>query len=167
MLGSSLYMSKRTGKMKSNNVSTCIYQRLVFIVLLVCFTLPIHAAIPNYLDYQGYLADSGGVPVNTTVSITFTLYSDAGGTTSVWTEAQNVTVSNGMFNVQLGSVAALTVTLFENPLWLGINVAGDGEITPLTEITLAAGECAVVWETIPLDAVSQASPENLKFFVWA
>jgi len=35
------------------------------------------------------------------------------------------------------------------------------------EITLAAGECAVVWETIPLDAVSQASPENLKFFVWA
>lgn len=36
-----------------------------------------------------------------------------------------------------------------------------------TEITLATGECTIVVEDIALDAESQASPENIKFFVWA
>ncbi|MCK5378858.1 MAG: hypothetical protein KAJ78_05605 [Acidobacteria bacterium] len=35
------------------------------------------------------------------------------------------------------------------------------------EITLAADECATITETIILNSVSQASPENLKFFAWA
>ena len=36
-----------------------------------------------------------------------------------------------------------------------------------TEITLAPGECTTVVEDIALDTESQASPENIKFFVWA
>jgi hypothetical protein len=35
------------------------------------------------------------------------------------------------------------------------------------EITLGPGECVVVTETITLDSVSQASPDNVKFFAWA
>ncbi len=35
------------------------------------------------------------------------------------------------------------------------------------EITLAANECTVVTESFALNADSQASPENLRFFAWA
>jgi len=35
------------------------------------------------------------------------------------------------------------------------------------EVSLAAGECAVVTETFQLNSVSAASPENVKFFAWA
>jgi hypothetical protein len=34
------------------------------------------------------------------------------------------------------------------------------------EITLAAGECTVVAESFVLDTVSQADPDNVKYFAW-
>jgi len=45
------------------------------------------------------------------------------------------------------------------------NMVRDGSSG--VEISLAPGECAVVDESFVLDTVSQADPDNVKYFVWA
>ena len=42
--------------------------------------------VPNTINYQGYLTDSAGTPINATVPIIFSLYSDPTGGTALWTE---------------------------------------------------------------------------------
>ena len=63
-----------------------------------------HTQIPQTINYQGSLSDSGGLPVNTPTDMTFKLYDAASGGTELWTETQTgVSVVNGVFNVTLGA----------------------------------------------------------------
>jgi len=89
------------------------------------------------LPYQGRLTDSDGNPVNDTVAATFRLYAAASGGTVLWQEVwSTVEVSEGLFNVLLGSTTPLTQTLFteNDSLWLGISVEADTEMTPRVQV---------------------------------
>ncbi|MDM8550394.1 hypothetical protein QUF72_09960 [Desulfobacterales bacterium HSG2] len=91
------------------------------------------------INYQGYLADTGGSPVSDTVKMTFRLYNTSAGGSALWTETHNsVTVSQGIFNVVLGGVNGLTEGLFDEPLYLGMSVGSDSEMTPRRELTSTA-----------------------------
>jgi hypothetical protein len=57
--------------------------------------------IPRLIHYQGKLTDLGGVPITGARSMTFRLYA---GVSQFWTESRTVSVSQGIFNVLLGSV---------------------------------------------------------------
>ena len=74
---------------------------------------------PLLLNYQGRLTDPGtGDPKPDGVyNITFNIYDAAADGTLIWTEAQAVTVSGGLFNVLLGSVTALSVADFDGWSW--------------------------------------------------
>ena len=93
-------------------------------------------AVPDLIDYQGKLTDSDGNPIEGTVSITFSIYDVEIGGAALWTETQNaVEVSDGLFHILLGSETAFPEDLFnESSLWIGINVDGDGEMTPRCRI---------------------------------
>jgi hypothetical protein len=52
-----------------------------------------------------------------------------------WEEPQTVTVTNGLFNVVLGSVAPITPSIFADQLTLGVEVNGDGEMQPRMTLT--------------------------------
>ena len=119
-----------------NVISHLKYMRYL-VLILTMLSLQTQAAIPNSIDYQGYLTDSSGAPLTNTVSINFLLYSAATGGTPVWSETQLVTVTKGLFKVKLGTGTALPAVLFDNPIWLGINVAGDGEMSPRNELSSA------------------------------
>ncbi len=68
----------------------------------------VHAAILQVLNYQGYLANSGGTPINGTISMTLRLYNAASGGVALWTDTQaSVNVANGVFDIVLGSVTPL------------------------------------------------------------
>lgn len=92
------------------------------------------ASTPSTISYQGHLTDGNGQPINTTTPMTFRLYTTSTGGTAVWTEertgANAVPVTNGLFNVLLGSVTPIDTTLFNQALWLGISVNGDAEMIP-------------------------------------
>ena len=94
------------------------------------------AGVPHMIFYQGHLTDAGGTPLDTAINMTFTIYDDSTGGTVWWTETQmGVVVSNGLFNVLLGSVNAIIDTLFAgNSRWLGIQIASDPEIVPRTRL---------------------------------
>ncbi len=124
-------------------------QRILMMVGVLVFCSPVFArSIPNLIDFQGRLADSDGVPLDTTVAITFAVYDDSTGGVALWSENQNpVYVQSGLFHVLLGSVTAIPDTLFqEAERWIGINVNADGEMTPRSRIgsvpyAFQAGAC--------------------------
>jgi microcystin-dependent protein len=101
---------------------------------------PADATSKTTINYQGYLADSGGAAVNGPVSIVFSLYAVETSGAPLWSETQNaVTVTDGLFSVLLGSVTPLGQSLFDgNPnLWLGVTVGADEEMTPREKLSSA------------------------------
>lgn len=96
------------------------------------------ASAPATLAYQGRLADAGGSPISASLSITFRLYADPSGGTPLWSETQNaVDVDGGNLAVELGQVIALPRDLWGRQLYLGIQIAGDSEMTPRPRLTAA------------------------------
>ncbi len=93
------------------------------------------AQVPQLINYQGYLADGDGNPVNGTRSIEFRMYNTASGGTAIWSETQSVTVLEGVFSVLLGSVTPLSYTLFDgSDRFLALKVGSDSEMTPRTRL---------------------------------
>lgn len=124
---------------------------IVPLVLIACISSGVSFAdVPSIISFSGQISDSNG-PLDASPNITFTMYKDddgdgicnggstyldSSGCTSVWTETHNaVSVSNGLFAVELGSSTPLSDVNFKNPKLLGINVNGDGVMNPLTRFT--------------------------------
>jgi len=109
-------------------------------MLLLFFLLPCQvSSVPMMSNYQGYLTDANGAPVNDTVSMTFGIYDAAEGGSALWTEIhESVTVTNGDFNVILGKTASFTGALFDGERYLGITVGAGEELTPRSKFTSVA-----------------------------
>ena len=89
------------------------------------------ATVPSTVSYQGYLTDTVGTALDGSYSIQFSIYNVDTGGLQLWSDTQTVTVNQGLLSVQLGgSGAPFPVGLFDTPLWLGINVETDGEMSP-------------------------------------
>jgi hypothetical protein len=72
--------------------------------------------VPQTLGYQGRLKNASGTVLSGSYTFTFRLYTASSGGSVIWTETQpGVTVDQGAFAVQLGSVTPLPVRLiFQN-----------------------------------------------------
>jgi hypothetical protein len=89
------------------------------------------------ISYQGTLTDQNGAPLTASVTMQFRLYDAASGGNVKWgPESQSVQVTNGLFNVLLGSVAAINPANLTGDLWLDIRVNGE-QLTPRERITSA------------------------------
>jgi hypothetical protein len=101
---------------------------------------PVPIQIPEMINYQGYLTDSDGNPINGTLEMTFSIYDTAEGGSPVWTETHpSVTVTDGLFNVLLGSVNVVNAThLTGRNSYLAIKVGTDPEMTPRQQIVSVA-----------------------------
>ncbi len=112
----------------------------VWIVLfsaIVGITNPTAAADqPRLISYQGVLNSASGVPIAGSVSFAFAIYEAATGGAALWSESQTLSVVNGVFNVQLGAVSSLPLSLFaRDVLYLGIRAGADQEMVPRQRMT--------------------------------
>ncbi len=86
-------------------------------------------AATTTMSYQGRLTSPDGQPVTASLPMSFALYTAPTTGEAVWTEsrsgANGVPVTNGLFNVLLGSVVPIGTNLLNQDLWLGISVDGD------------------------------------------
>lgn len=92
--------------MTNNIICRQIWQWVIVVTLLSVLSFPAQSTIPDNLDYQGYLTDSGGSPINNTVSVTFSLYNVELSGIALWSDTQSVTVSEGLFTVKLGGAGS-------------------------------------------------------------
>ncbi|UCD38378.1 MAG: hypothetical protein JSW54_02555, partial [Fidelibacterota bacterium] len=114
--------------------------RVLTIISLMILLQVSWGAIPNLVKYQGVLKDSNSDLVTGPREITFRLYDALTGGTEWWSETHsNVQVTDGIFQVELGSVVNWftpdpSVT-FDRPFWLEIQVTGDtGPLAPRTQL---------------------------------
>ena len=111
-------------------------QRL-FVFFLVAVAVPCWA-VPQLVNYQGYMTATDGTPLDSTVTVTFAIYDAESDGTVQWTETHfSVNVSDGLFHVLLGSVTTLP-DLFNADRWLGIVVGDDAEMTPRQKVVSVA-----------------------------
>jgi len=108
---------------------------LVSLVLLAAAAIAT-ADVPNLMQYQGFLTDESGEPLDDTLFMTFRIYDHHTLPGPViWAETSSVIVTSGLFNVLLGSVNPISDIVFaDTARWLGITVAPDPEIVPRTRL---------------------------------
>jgi hypothetical protein len=100
----------------------------------------IHAQAQERMRFQARLSDrTSGTPTNTGVTVTFRMYAAPTGGAALWVEAQSFTPNaNGVFNVELGTTSAITGVDFSQPVYIGVEVSTDGEMTPRYLLAAAA-----------------------------
>ena len=79
--------------------------KTLYLLVAVITVSSASASVPHLVNYQGRLTDSLGAPLSGSYNITFSLYTAASGGSPIWTEAQQVLVSDGLFQVTFGSDA--------------------------------------------------------------
>ena len=81
----------------------------------------------SLFSYQGQLLDSNGNPVAGSRSMIFRLYDALTGGTECWSETQNVTIDNGIFNVLLGANTPIDANgdCFAGDLYLELEIGGQ------------------------------------------
>jgi hypothetical protein len=110
---------------------------------LVCWlaSAPAYSAVaelaPDTLSYQGRLTQSG-TAVSGAVSLTFRLYLAGTGGSALWTETQSITTVGGLYSAILGKTTAFPAGLFNQALWLSVQVGAEAEMTPRQELTSTA-----------------------------
>ncbi len=103
---------------------THIRTRLVGLILLLLTTMPAMAQIPRTMNYQGSLKDAvTHEPVDGSRSMTFELFDVVTGGTHLWTETRDVSVTNGIYSVILGSSAPLNLA-FDRVYYLQVSIDG-------------------------------------------
>ena len=97
-------------------------------LLLPLAVAPVLATVPQTLNYQGILTNSADQPLNAPAAaplqMTFKLFVALTGGTALYTEQQAVIVTNGAFNVQIGSVTPLTLP-FDVAYFLEITIGAE------------------------------------------
>jgi hypothetical protein len=108
------------------------------VLLLSQIALTLQAAIPPFINYQGRLTDSLGIPIADGVyDMIFTIYDNFEGGSSLWSSGtMPVSVENGLFNVQLG-ILGTSIFTSGSERFLGIQVGSEPEMTPRTQILMA------------------------------
>jgi hypothetical protein len=101
-----------------------------------------YAQVPGTINYQGYLADSGGNPIDEPVDMEFEIFDDDTSGTSRWGPEthSSVDVINGIVNVVLGLTNGIEPSELDyNECWLQIKVRypeGSWEtLTPRQRVT--------------------------------
>lgn len=109
----------------------------VLTVFVVGGMLPVcQADVPQLMNYQARLTDTGGTPLNGTHDLRFRIYDAASGGSALWSEVHSgVTITNGYVNLLLGGIAAFPAGLFTDPdLYLGVRVDTDPEMSPRSRL---------------------------------
>ena len=126
---------------------------LFLFFLIIPFSVHSLTVFPQTVNYQGYLTDSSGQAITSSLNMTFRLHTTDTGASFEWEETQLINVTNGLFSVELGSITPLDPSYFDNPLYLAITVDSEPEMTPRKAITLT-GYAIKSYEANLLDGAS-------------
>ena len=119
-----------------------VMKKYFFLSVVVVLALAVgycHADIPGKINYQGKLTNAQGQLIDGQYNMVFTLFDAASGGTQKWTETHNsVQVTNGLFNVMLGSTTNSLTPVFQgnDSLYLEIGIGGE-TLSPRQEMASA------------------------------
>ena len=103
--------------------------RMVVVVAMLVVVIGAYAQVPKLINYQGKLTNASGVALATgDYDITFRIYNVETAGSALWTEAHTggdaITVTNGLFDVQLGELTELDMA-FDETYWIELQVGAE------------------------------------------
>lgn len=113
----------------------CLLLAVCCVLFAICCMIESsYADVPRTIHYQGRVTEIDGTALVGQHQVTIRLYDAETGGTKLWEESHTLdirTEDRGIFSILLGSQVPLTPTLsFNQPLWLTIEVDGEGELLP-------------------------------------
>jgi len=87
-----------------------------------------YATDPPTMSWQGELVDGESAPISGVFPLTFKLYVRADSTAPMWQESRFVTVQEGMYDVQLGSLTPIPQDAVGRDLFLAVEIGTVGEV---------------------------------------
>jgi parallel beta-helix repeat protein len=138
-------------------VFTSVFAAVLFVILSSSIAQAV-TTVPTKMNFQGRLANSAGnILADGTYNMKFRIYNASSGGTLQWSEdrlvsaTQGVTVTNGQFSVQLGSVTSLPASIFtSNSLYFEVELPTpatatssspswtEGPMTPRNQLATSA-----------------------------
>lgn len=178
------YYNWHTNKASSPTHWAALLLSIILLVYIFGFQLgffggqkPVVSAgtgINKMINYQGKLTDTNDIPVaDAAYNMKFSIYSDAAGTTRIWTcagtlvtpTAISVTVANGIFSVGLGATGdctnALDLDFNTDEYYLGVTVGADSEMTPRKRI----GAVGYAYNSDTVDGFHAASTATANYLL--
>lgn len=133
-----------------------LFAGLATIATLSLASSPASAAVPTHLMHQGRLFDGNGAPLKNSVDASFAIYSAESGGVALWTEVHTLTIEDGYFSVELGTINDTLGALFAGQtLYLGITVGNDAEMEPRQKIQ------SVPYALVANNAVGDITPHTV------
>jgi hypothetical protein len=96
--------------------------------------------VPKLMNYQGYLTDTLGIPIDDTLDMTFSIYDGVTSGNLWWSETQtNIPIVHGIFSVILGTSTSIPDSVFVDGTdrWLELVLEGPVTLAPRTRMTSA------------------------------
>ncbi len=126
----------------SNRLSIGLFVFSLAFIFAGTFTFRTQAAtgINQQISFQGKVVNSNGTNVaNGSYTFVFSLYTVSSGGANIWTESKSLTVTDGIFQTNLGDTTTLpgSVDFNTDNIYLGINFNADGEMSPRVRFTAA------------------------------
>jgi hypothetical protein len=98
----------------------------IVVSVMVFSGSPVRASIPHLINYQGMLTNESGDPITDTLDLKFRIYNAETNGDLKWSETQtDVEITDGLFNVILGSENPIDTLSFSKGYWLEVQVDGD------------------------------------------
>ena len=115
---------------------------------------------PALVNFQGFLTDGGGTPIDGSVNLRFGIYAAASGGTALWEETHNgVTVSAGYYTVALGGTTPLDATVFSDTgRYLQVSVDTGGGFVDLPRQQVTSVPYALQAEESKMAASADSAP---------
>lgn len=147
----------------------------LFVAFLYLATGALQADVPAFLNYQGKVYDSSGLPIGATGTasapvaspvnrkVIFRIYDAVSGGTRLWTEEQTVTISVGEFSVLLGQGIAATGTASSESRPSIESVFTSGSANRYLELTLDNGDNAITAADVPIAPRQQITTTAYSF----
>ena len=140
----------------------------LFAALLCLAQSTLHADVPLFINYQGKVADSTGLPIGASGTaaspvaapvnrkVIFRIYDASTGGTRLWTEEQTATISLGVFSVLLGNGIAPTGTAStESRPALDTIFTPSAATSRFLEIMVDNGDNAITASDVPISPRQQ------------
>ncbi|MBI5421399.1 MAG: hypothetical protein HZA35_03795 [Parcubacteria group bacterium] len=119
----------------------CVVSGYVVFSFIV-FPITSHATITSLISYQAKLTDTNNVAVaDAAYTVKFRIYGVSSGGSALYAEQQSATTANGLFSALIGSGTLIessgalgAVDFNQDPLYLGVQIGSDAEMTPRKRI---------------------------------
>lgn len=115
---------------------------LAMVVVMAVSTVSVVLAatgVNQQINFQGKVVNktTGTNVANGTYTFIFRMYTVSSGGSAIWTETKSITVTNGIFQTNLGDTTALpgSVDFNTDNIYLGIEYNSDGEMSPRIRFT--------------------------------